>query len=256
MKEALRSDSLSGRELKNSARMSHFIPNYLEPLIDKRWEVVSIGCGSGIDVEMLREDGYKAYGFDPSRDNHFALRKPEVQPFLRSGAASDFPFGSQRFDFAYALEVIEHVGCRNFGTHLLPGWREERVSFLRSSLALLRSPGRLLLSSSNRLCPIDPGHKHDYSTLGRLATKWGAPFGISIAWNEKNFLYSFRQLSADIHTIVPSAKVSTGLIANYPAITSRRTLKGRLAKTALSMVDFEPVRGSALAPLLVVTVDV
>lgn len=243
------------REARGARRMRHFVPNYLEPLLSKQWDIVSIGCGSGIDVEMLRQDGFKAYGFDPSRDNHFSLRHADVRPYLRSGKAQDFPFGSQRFDFGYALEVIEHVGCRDFGTRLGPRWRDERREFVRSSLALLRSPGRLLLSSSNRLCPIDPGHQHRYSALGRLAARSKLPFGLSIPWHKDNFLYSFGQFAADVRSIAPSAIVRTATIANYPAITASRSLKGMVAATFLSVLDFEFLRKGPAAPLLVIVID-
>jgi SAM-dependent methyltransferase len=236
--------------------MRHFIPTYLEPLLSKDWDIVSIGCGSGIDVEMLRRDGYKAYGFDPGRHAHFSLRDDEVRPFLRSGGADDHPFGDQRFDFAYALEVIEHVGCWEFGTRLRPSWREERLSFLRSSLALLRSPGRLLLSTSNRLCPIDPGHDHRYSVVGRLATRLRLPFGISIPWHRQNFLYSFNQLAADIRSIDPGAAVATASIGRYPTITGRRNVAGSLVKTFLASLDFELLRRSPAVPLLVAIVEI
>lgn len=248
--------SVSRREVENSNRMRHFVPNYLEPLLSKQWEIISIGCGSGIDVEMLRRDGYKAFGFDPSRDNHFSLRDEGAKPFLKSGAAGEFPFGDKRFDFAYALEVIEHVGCANFGTHLLPDWRAERLLFLKSALALLRSPGRLLLSTSNRLCPIDPGHPHKYTALGRLANKCGLPFGISVPWHEDNFLYSFEQLAADVRSISPAAVIRTAPIANYPTVTSRSGLLGRSVKAFLSLIDSATLRSSPISPLLVVTIDI
>jgi SAM-dependent methyltransferase len=249
-------DSVRRREVENANRMRHFVPNYLEPLLSKQWEIVSIGCGSGIDVEMLRRDGYQAYGFDPSRDNHFSLRDESARPFLRSGAAEEFPFGDKRFDFAYALEVIEHVGCANFGTHLLPDWRAERLLFLRSALASLRSPGRLLLSTSNRLCPIDPGHPHKYTGLGRLANKCGLPFGISVPWHKDNFLYSFDQLAIDVRSISSSAVIRTASIANYPTVTSRKGPIGRSARGFLSLIDSEPLRSSPISPLLVVIIDI
>ncbi|CAH2395556.1 class I SAM-dependent methyltransferase [Mesorhizobium escarrei] len=247
-------DITLSRERMNAKRMRHFVPNYLEPLLSKEWEIVSIGCGSGIDVEMLRASGYRAYGFDPSRDNQFGLRKSETRPFLRSGRVEDRPFGDKKFDFAYALEVIEHVGCRNYGTHLLPNWQEERRGFLAESLALLRPGGHLFLSTSNRVCPFDPGHKHTYSSLGRMGARYGV--GVSVPWHEENFLFSYQQISKEIRMIVPTAKVTTAPIASYPSIAGEKSFKGRLVKGLLSLIDFEPLRRSPAAPILAVVVEV
>lgn len=250
-------ETVLARDAKNAKRMRHFVPHYLEPRLTKSWDIVSIGCGSGIDVEMLRRDGFDAFGFDPSRDNQFPLRDEHTRRFLRPGSVEDFPFGEKRFDFAYALEVIEHVGCRSFGTYLLPGWRERRRVFLKACLAHLKSPGRLLLSTSNRLCPIDPGHtQHDYSAVGRLACRYRLPFGISIPWHSRNFLYSLGQLREDIKLIAPSAVVRTESIADYPSIARDSRMIGRIARGVLSMIDLKPLRASPVSPLLVITIDV
>lgn len=100
----------------NKRRMDYFIPSYLQKFINKNDVICSIGCGTGYDVELLNDLGYDAYGIDPgSRTEDWKKRSIEIQKKLKVGFARDFPFEDKKFDFIYALEVIEHVGCKDGG---------------------------------------------------------------------------------------------------------------------------------------------
>ena len=95
-------------------RLDYFIPNYLEKLVRGSRKVVSVGCGLGYDVQLLLRLGYDTYGLDPgTRTEAWQAHPPDLRRRLRGGFAEDLPFGREAFDFAYALEVIEHVGCEN-----------------------------------------------------------------------------------------------------------------------------------------------
>jgi 2-polyprenyl-3-methyl-5-hydroxy-6-metoxy-1,4-benzoquinol methylase len=99
---------------RDRQRLDYFIPNYLVKWLDSSWTICSVGCGSGYDVECLRRIGFDAFGFDPGARTAEFCRRGAAVPFLRRGKAEELPWGKGRFDVVYALEVIEHVGCKDF----------------------------------------------------------------------------------------------------------------------------------------------
>lgn len=238
-------------EPRDEARFGHFIPTYLAPLLPAGGEVVSIGCGSGLDVEMLRARGFRAFGFDPSRTSRFKHRSPDAQEALRVGKVTDRPFGDRKFDAAYCLEVIEHVGCLDFGTRVTDTTWSERVAFLEACLDLVRPGGFLLVTSSNKLCPIDPGHPHNYTLLGRAVFQTFG-LGLSAPAHAKNFLWSVGDVRRALDETSYAGRWSLEVlpVGTYPKITSRRSLKGLVARQYLSLVSQPALRGSGLNPIL------
>lgn len=180
--------SQQDREFK---RFNHFVPNYLSYILDRYpgASICSIGCGTGADVTILRKYGYDAWGFSPTRTEFFENLSPDLKPYLAKGTAQERPFGERQFDIAYALEVIEHVGCKNFGTEITETTEQERIEFLEASLRMVKPGGFLILTSSNRLCPFDFGHVHSYNIIGRLVGRFGR-LGVTLPWHKKNFLMS------------------------------------------------------------------
>jgi len=237
---------------KERSRIEKMVPRFLVPMLDKSWDILSIGCGAGTDVRTLRKLGYKAWGLDPSRLPDFGPNDND-RSYFRVCAMEDLPFGDQRFDFAFALDVIEHVGCRNFGTVVTDGTADLRKRFIESCLKVLKPGGMLVLTTSNKLFPIDPGHWHKYHWLGKLCAKC-EKFGLSIPWSKRNFLCSL----TDIRTIVAAIDVDHEFdvaalpVSTYPSFTGSRKPAARIATSALKLLDGPAMRASPLAPLLVI----
>jgi 2-polyprenyl-3-methyl-5-hydroxy-6-metoxy-1,4-benzoquinol methylase len=182
---------LSDQELdRNKRRYDVFIPQYLTKYIHQNETVCSAGCGTGYDVEVLCNLGYDVYGFDPGvRTNDWKARHPAVSQRLKMGFAQDLPFGPDRFDVVYALEVIEHVGTEDGQWKLLPDHFEIRRQFLESCLDMLKPGGRMLISTSHRLCPLDPGHGHHYTWLTQFVMR-ETGITLTVPWHKKNFVLS------------------------------------------------------------------
>ena len=240
-------------------RFDHFIPNYLEKLITKSDAIVSVGCGLAYDVQLLRSLGYDAYGFDPgSRAKAWSGYPAALRDRLRVAYAEEIPFGTECFDFAYALEVIEHVGCEEGIWRLLPDARAIRLKFLESCLDMLKPGGRLFLSTSNRACPVDVGHTHHYTRITDFCgRKLHLP--LTAPWHSRNFVWSF----GDVSRLLSASKyrgqcvleaVST---AGYPAHArhaERARWRERLAGHFLEWVNVPPLRTSFLNPILAVSI--
>ena len=238
-------------------RLDYFIPDYLVDLIGQSRTVVSVGCGLGYDVQLLVGLGYDAWGLDPgSRTRAWQDYPSDIRLRLREAFAEDLPFGRERFDFAYALEVIEHVGCEDGVWKLQPDAEQVRIQFIESCLDMVRPGGKVFLSTSNRACPLDPGHIHHYTRITDLA---GRKLGLqlTVPWHEKNFVWSL----GDVHRALSRSRYAGRCIAEavssaaYPAFarkSERSRWRQSLARTYLRAVDAPGLRTSFLNPILAV----
>ena len=69
--------------------------------------VLDIGCGPGMMVKSLREEGVQAYGLD------FAPSLMKIQwhglPYFVGGNAQKLPFSDNSFDLVFSSEFFEHL---------------------------------------------------------------------------------------------------------------------------------------------------
>jgi 2-polyprenyl-3-methyl-5-hydroxy-6-metoxy-1,4-benzoquinol methylase len=107
-------------------------------------DVADIGCGAGTQSILWAELGHRVYGLDVSEP----LLKLARERALRSGlpiqfqlaSASELPWPPQSMDVCLVVELLEHVA----------EWEICLNEFTR----VLRPEGVLLLTTSNKLCPI------------------------------------------------------------------------------------------------------
>jgi SAM-dependent methyltransferase len=234
---------------EEAPRIEKMLERFLVPMLREDMQILSVGCGAGSDVMALRRMGFKAFGVDPARLSLRGVPK-QYRPFLHVATVEDHaPQYSKTYDFVYALDVIEHVGCRNFGTILEEDAAAQRCRFLSACFAALKIDGVLLLTTSNRLCPIDIGHWHRYHLLGRLAPE-RKKFGLSIPWHKRNFLLSGKQMKTHLETAVGKGRFSMEYVetALYPSLGRAKSA----AKPFLRVVDLPLLIGSPLNPILIV----
>ena len=236
---------------KESLRIEMMTERFLAPMLSPDMDILSVGCGAGSDVITLRRMGFKAYGLDPSRLS-LDIIPDEHKPFLQACSIEDYSAReTKKFDFIYALDVIEHVGCVDFGTLMADDADAQRSKFLAACFSSLKSGGTLLLTTSNRLFPIDLGHWHKYHWLGQLFPN-REKLGVSPAWHKKNFLLSQSQVRALLEDAIGRNKfrVETVKTALYPTLVGRKSL----LRPFLRIVDLPLLIGSPVAPLLVLKV--
>ena len=243
--------------LANKRRVDVFIPRYLVKHIHKNESICSAGCGTGYDVEVLCKLGYDAYGFDPgSRTDQWKDRDPAAAKRLKFGFAQDLPFGKARFDVVYALEVIEHVACEDGQWKLLPDAFQIRASFLESCLDMLKPGGRMLLSTSNRLCPLDIGHGHHYTRLTDfVVSKTRIP--LTIPWHPKNFVLAW----SDVIRLLQTTRYKDRYVmkrlpvAGYLAFSRvGNVMAKRCIDAFMTVVNLPVLRSSPINPILVVEI--
>lgn len=99
--------------------------------------VLSAGCGNGMDVLELRENGFEAAGFD--------LYPPKIRSasWIAVSKANAIPFETGSFDAAICLEVIEHIP------------RADRLGTAQELLRVVRHGGLIVVATPNRYFPFD-----------------------------------------------------------------------------------------------------
>jgi SAM-dependent methyltransferase len=234
---------------KEKPRIESMLSRFLIPMLDPSWSILSVGCGAGSDVLELRRRGFNAWGIDPSRltVDHLPENK---RAFFYIGTMEEAPFADKRFDFIYALDVIEHVGCIEFGTRVQHGTAEARKVFLVACYNALKPGGTLLMTTSNRLCLVDMGHWHSYHWLGRQFSD-RKKFGLSIPWDKRNFLLSTKDIQTLLDSVVgfDRFRMENVKTALYPTLQRKGAIRW-----FLRLVDLPGLIGSPLAPILIVKI--
>ena len=166
--------------------------NYLQPLFGKlfpqrdRTRVLSLGCGVGIDVDMLRQSGFDIVGIDcGNRSKDWVRRTHQDRLYLANG--KHLPFEDRSFDLVYCGCVFPHIGVQGDTNQVTPEYWQERLAVAREMTRVLRPGGRIMVSSPNRLFPLDLFHGRDQSNPYPRWNPPSSPFLLSAADYRKLF---------------------------------------------------------------------
>ena len=227
-------------------RINHqFVMNYSVPQIQSIFgsrrdlRILSVGCGIGIDVDLLRGLSYDAWGTDcGSRCLFWPQRKSA--PFLAQCTDEHMPFADDAFDYVMCHQVLEHVGVVGDTMALQPDWKQIRQRFLNNLVRVTKPGGYINVATPNRTFPLDPGHAPNF-------------FGIRVHGPLDRFLTSY----GDMRAYYKGHEVKPATPANYYAgnLTSRAGRVGRWFKNYISFLDRNAsLQGTFLNPLTSVLV--
>jgi SAM-dependent methyltransferase len=161
----------TGKEVRKSRRRTE---EWIIPVIRKfcgtntNIRVLSVGCGSAVDVAVLRQHGYDCWGTDLTAECH-----PDAQgAFLQANACS-LPFQSCDFDVTMCLEAFEHIGAPNTNREWkpCPEYMANRKKAASELLRVTKPRGVVILVTPNRLFPVD---EHGPGASG---FRWHMPIG-------------------------------------------------------------------------------
>lgn len=220
----------------NQKFMENFTLPLLGRLFGKRLDIriLSVGCGVGADVKLLRDWGYDAWGTDCGSRSIFwpSLSSPE---FLARCTDQHLPFASETFDFVMCHQVLEHIGVVGDSMQLVDNYRQRREQFVANIMRVVSKGGYLNIATPNRLFPLDPGHAPNF-------------FGIRIHGPFDHFLTSY----ADMRRYLPKADVTPVTPLGYYAGTfaSKTGPLGAAFESYLRLLDRYPaLQGTFLNPL-------
>ncbi len=232
---------------------SDLITNYLLPLFRRLLgqqsrppRVLSVGCGIGIDVDLLANAGFDIAGIDCGTRCRAWVER-EQRHRLCHANGKHLPFEDNQFDIVYSGCVFPHVGVKGDSREVLPDYYAQRLAIAKEMSRVLHPTGFLLVSSPNRLFPLDIFHgrtvEHPYPYMNMP----GNPFLLSAS----DYRTMFQEAGCSSFSLLPVA-------GYWGFINMKRSWKGRLlafpVETVFRLVSVPSLailRGSPISPWLV-----
>jgi SAM-dependent methyltransferase len=231
--------------------------HYLLPLFRSLWpgpsedlNLLSLGCGTGGDVEFLTQQGFPCVGIDcGKRSEAWQRLRLKRRFFLANG--KHLPFSDQTFDGAFSGCVFPHVGVQGDSDQVAPDFFQQRLALAREMVRVVKPGGRILLSSPNRLFPLDLFHGREEGVMRPKPYSRANRFLLSFADYRELFLQA------------GCASVRALPVAGYWGfIRSRRSLRGlllglpvRFLFWTVSQEMFRSLRTSPVNPWLIVLIE-
>lgn len=184
----------------------------------QRLRVLAVGCGAGIEVDLLRDAGFECIGIDNGNRSRSWSARRSVRS-LAMANAMHMPFPEAYFDVAFCGCVFPHVGVVGDSAMTSGSCWDDRLAVAREMTRVVKPGGHIVVSSPNRWFPLDLFH-------GRAIGSYRTP--LNPPW--RKFLLSasdYRRLFLAAGCAEPAIPLST---KNYWGFCrTSQTLKGRLA---------------------------
>ena len=197
--------------------------NYFLPLFRKMWanparppRLLSLGCGSGVDVDLLTEHGFECIGIDcGNRSRVWERRHQKSRLLLANG--KHLPFPDCSFDAVFCGCVFPHVGVIGDSSCVSPSYFQERLTLAGEMARVLNEDGKILVSSPNRLFPLDLFHGREEGSLKPKFNRRSNPFLLSM----RDYQELFAQVGFGSAQALPPKNY-------WGFIRSKHSWKGRL----------------------------
>ena len=143
------------------------IAGFYLPLITRRpaerRRVLDSGCGNGLSIDLLQDEGITAWGNDVSQLRRWQWSKRRHREQLVVAHTQLLPFPSAYFDVIVSSGLLEHVGVEEVGGHqyrvrVRPDRDAQRSAVLREMLRVLHAKGTIYLDFPNGDFPLDFWH--------------------------------------------------------------------------------------------------
>lgn len=166
--------------IRNEERNTeHTVRRYWTPMfrrlaadLDRPARILALGCGSGLEVDLLRREGFNCVGVDNGeRARSWARRESRCALAMANGM--HLPFPDATFDIAFCGCVFPHVGVIGDSNKVSERFHEDRLAMAREMARVVRPGGNVIVSSPNRLFPLDLFHGRD---IGSYRTPINPPW--------------------------------------------------------------------------------
>jgi SAM-dependent methyltransferase len=231
--------------------------DYILPLFRTLWprrppapRILSLGCGTGMDVDLLCDEGFECVGIDcGNRTAIWHRRRHQENLLLANG--KHMPFEDGEFDAVFCGCVFPHVGVVGDTFQVTPDYFEQRRALAMEMTRVLKPDGKILVSSPNRWFPCDIFHGRPHGGFKPRLNWPGDPFLLSLA--------DYRRLFAPAGWSRATPQPVEGY---WGFVRSRNSLLGRVMALPVRFVfwmvsrpGLRGLRSSFLNPWIVVLVE-
>jgi SAM-dependent methyltransferase len=229
---------------------NYLIPTLRRILPERRARVLSLGCGTGVDVDLLAAAGFDVAGIDCGNRSASWPRRAEADRLCLANG-KHLPFESGSFDAVYCGCVFPHVGVEGDTNKVRPDYQEERLQIAREITRVLKRGGRVMASSPNRWFPLDIFHgRSPEQPMPRVNPPWN-PFLLSAG----DYRRMFTRSGCERAELLP-------VTGYWGFIRMKRRLRGRLLAfpvettfRAVSIDSLRWLRGSPISPWIVMLAE-
>lgn len=152
----------------------------------ERPRLLSVGCGIGVEVDMLCEAGFACYGIDNGNRTKDWPKRGHSQGLLLANAMH-MPFHDGTFDAVFCGCVFPHVGVVGDSNKTSDRYLEDRQKLADEMVRVTKPNGLVVACSPNRRCPVDIFHGRDAGSYLPRLNPPGSRFLLSIGDYKKMF---------------------------------------------------------------------
>lgn len=183
------SDCLCYEEESNKySTLNYWIPLFkkMQTNFDNPLKILAIGCGIGLEVDLLCEAGFQCVGIDNgNRANVWPKRIHNENLVMANGM--HLPFNKDEFDVVFCGCVFPHVGVVGDSIEVTEHYLEDRTKLAAEMTRVLSPEGQIVVASPNRKFPMDIFHGRDQGQLKAHINKPDEKFLLSMTDYKKIF---------------------------------------------------------------------
>jgi len=203
--------------------------NFWIPMFRKLWgkstsrhgvRLLSLGCGVGVDVDLLAAEGFECVGIDCGNRTNFWSRRQHPERLLLANGMN-LPFEDGSFDGVFCGCVFPHVGVIGDSFQVTPHYYQDRLRLAKEMSRVLRPGGTILVSSPNRYCVFDLFHGRAEGSYKPRFNPPSSPFLLSCS----DYRRLFRDAGMSAAELQPVQKY-------WGFIRANNSIKGKLAGLA------------------------
>lgn len=92
----------------NGGKKWGILRDYLKDILPKGATVLDVGCGCGLSVRAMLDDGFDGYGIDFAKID-VLWKELGVEGRCSTASADNLPFKDGRFDLVMSMDLMEHI---------------------------------------------------------------------------------------------------------------------------------------------------